>query len=114
MSLQDEINRQLRTQLSALGTTNTATALLKGTGLSAPKFNSKMKELGILERAKRPSKSKPGTFKEFWKLTEKGLEYGTNQRDQREPLESSPRWFVKSFPMLVEAAKTDTALEKLK
>lgn len=105
MDLQDEINRQLRTQLSSLGSTNTATALLKGSGISAPKFNAKMLELGLLERAERPSRSKPGTTKSFWKLTEKGLKYGTNQRDQREPLESSPRWFSKSFPEVLEMMK---------
>ncbi len=105
MGLQDEINRQLRTQLSSLGSTNTATTLLKGSGISAPKFNAKMLELGLLERAERPSKSKPGTTKSFWKLTEKGLEYGINQRDQREPEESNPRWFSKSFPEVLEMVK---------
>lgn len=101
MDLQDEINAQLRTQLSALGSTNTATALLKGSGVSAPKFNAKMQSLGILERAERPSRSKPGTTKSFWKLTEKGLAYGINQKDQREPLESSPRWLESKFPELL-------------
>lgn len=101
MDIQDEINRQLLGELNALTATDTATNLLKGSGLTAAKFNAKCLEQGYLERAKRPSKSKPGTEKEFWKITENGLAFGINQKDQREPMESSPRWFIPDFPTLL-------------
>ena len=101
MDLQSEINRQLQADLKSLTSADTATNLLKGTGITAAKFNINATKYGYLERAKRPSKSKPGTEKEFWKITEKGLAYGLNQKDQREPLESSPRWFVPSFKELL-------------
>lgn len=101
MDIQNEINRQLLGDLKALTANDTATNLLKGSGLTAAKFNAKCLAQGILERAKRPSKSKPGTEKEFWKITEKGIDFGINQKDQREPMESSPRWFVEKFPELL-------------
>lgn len=102
MDIQNEINRQLLGDLKALTATDTATNLLKGSGLTAAKFNAKCLELGYLERATRPSRSKPGEVKTFWKLTDLGLEYGMNQRDQRELLESSPRWFVDKFSSLLK------------
>ncbi len=105
MDLQNEINRMLVDDLRALTTADTATNLLKGTHLTAAKFNKLATEKGFLERAKRPSKSKPGTEKEFWKITPKGLAYGMNQKDQREPLESSPRWFAASFEELLDLVK---------
>lgn len=104
MDIQNEINRQLLGDLKALTATDTATNLLKGTGTTAAKFNAKCLEHGYLERATRPSRSKPGEVKAFWKLTEKGLDFGTNVKDQREPLESSPRWFTKEFPTLIALA----------
>jgi hypothetical protein len=111
VDLQNEINRQLQADLKSLTAVDTATNLLKKTGVfTAAKFNAKCLELGYLERAKRPSKSKPGTEKEFWKITEKGLEYGMNQRDQREPLESSPRWFVDKFEDLLTLIEVTRAL----
>lgn len=107
MDIQNEINRALQSDLKALTAADTATNLLKGYGLSTPKFNAKCLEHGYLERAKRPSKSKPGTEKEFWKITDKGLAYGMNQKDQREPLESSPRWFAASFKDLLREINAD-------
>lgn len=101
MDIQNEINRQLLGDLKALTATATATQLLKDSGLSTKNFNAKCLEHGYLERGERPSKSKPGEVKTFWKLTPKGLEYGVNVKDQREPLESSPRWFAKEFPALI-------------
>jgi hypothetical protein len=110
MDIQNEINRQLLGDLKALTSADTATNLLKGSGITAAKFNAKCLEQGYLERAKRPSRSKPGTEKEFWKITDKGLEYGMNQRDQREPLESSPRWFVDKFKDLLTLIEVTKAL----
>ena len=101
MGIQNEINRQLLGDLKALTANDTATNLLKGSGVTAAKFNAKCLELGYLERGERPSKSKPGEVKTFWKLTQSGLEYGVNVKDQREPLESSPRWFADKFPTLI-------------
>ncbi len=110
MDIQNEINRQLQNDLKSLTATATATQLLKDSGLTAAKFNAKCLEQGYLERAKRPSKSKPGTEKEFWKLTEKGLEFGINQKDQREPLESSPRWFIPEFKTLLALLQVTESL----
>jgi hypothetical protein len=114
MDIQNEINRMLVDELKTLTSAETATSLLKGSQLSTPKFNAKCLELGYLERAKRPSKSKPGTEKEFWKITDKGLRYGMNQKDPREPLESSPRWFSASFAdLLTEIANLDKSHEHI-
>jgi hypothetical protein len=110
VDIQNEINRQLQNDLKSLTATATATQLLKDSGLTAAKFNAKCLEQGYLERAKRPSKSKPGTEKEFWKLTEKGLEFGINQKDQREPLESSPRWFIPEFKTLLALLQVTESL----
>jgi hypothetical protein len=101
VDIQNEINRQLQADLKSLTATATATQLLKDSGLTAAKFNAKCLEQGILERAKRPSKSKPGTEKEFWKITGTGLEFGINQKDPRDPVESSPRWFIPEFKTLL-------------
>lgn len=101
MTLQEQINQQLLGDLKSLTAVDTATNLLKGTGITAAKFNAKCLDQGYLERATRPSKSKPGELKTFWKITEKGIGYGVNQKDQREPLESTPRWFTKDFQVLL-------------
>jgi prophage antirepressor-like protein len=81
--------------------TKSLSTLLKENGikLNTAKVNTRLIELGILEIKERPS-SKGGT-KEFKSLTEKGLEYGKNLLNPRNPKETQPHYYESKFLELV-------------
>jgi hypothetical protein len=69
-------------------------------GLSAAKANRILLAKGILEEKTRPSETKPGELRSYKALTDKGLRYGIN-KEQQLVNETTPRYFVESFPELV-------------
>ena len=75
------------------------TALLKshGTGLSAVRANRLLLELGLLEEATRASATRPGVTKTFKRLTEAGLDYGSNVENPQSPGQTAPYYYTDSF-----------------
>ena len=75
------------------------TALLKshGTGLSAVRANRLLLELGLLEEATRASATRPGVTKTFKRLTEAGLDYGSNVENPQSPGQTAPYYYVDGF-----------------
>ena len=85
------------------------TSLLKAhaVALSAVRANRLMLELGLLEQATRDSATRPGVTKTFKRLTEAGLDYGSNVENPQSPGQTAPYYYVDSFAEL--AAKLCTA-----
>ncbi|MBV5308064.1 Rha family transcriptional regulator [Chromatium okenii] len=80
------------------------TPLLKGMGHSlgskvANTVNPALEAMGILEHLSR--KSTGGKIKQFWSLTEEGLQYGRNETSPNNPRETQPLFFVNRFPELL-------------
>ena len=69
-------------------------------GLSAAKANRILLAKGLLEEKTRPSETEPGKLRSYKALTDKGLQYGIN-KEQQLVNETTPRYFVDSFPELV-------------
>ncbi len=65
--------------------------------LSAVRANRLMLELELLEEAERPSSTKPGVTKTYKRLTEAGLDYGSNVENPNSPGQTSPYYYVDSF-----------------
>lgn len=78
------------------------TALLKEHGISssAKTVNLALLEMGILETLER--KGSKGDIKSFKSLTASGLKYGRNETSPRNPRETQPLYFVKTFPELLD------------
>lgn len=81
--------------------TMSLTALLKkyDVKMATAKFNTKLIELGILEIKERPSSK--GGVKEFKSITEKGLYYGKNLINPRNPKETQPHYYESKFSELI-------------
>lgn len=89
--------------------TMSLTALLKKNGVKmvAAKFNTKLIELGILEIKERPSSK--GSMKEFKSITEKGLYYGKNLINPRNPKETQPHYYESKFSELIRMVVGEAA-----
>jgi hypothetical protein len=61
--------------------------------------NPALEAMGILERLSR--KSTGNKIKQFWSLTEEGLQYGRNETSPNNPRETQPLFFVNCFPQLL-------------
>lgn len=74
-----------------------ATALLKDHGIRyAPAaFNRALASLGFLKQLQR--KDSKGEMRDFWSVTEKGLQYGKNLTSPQCPRETQPHWYVDRF-----------------
>ena len=70
-------------------------------GLSAAKANRILLAKGLLEEKTRPSETEPGKLRSYKALTDKGLQYGIN-KEQQLVNETTPRYFVDSFPELID------------
>lgn len=77
--------------------TKSATALLKDNGIRyAPAaFNRALASLGFLKQLQR--KDSKGEMRDFWSVTEKGLQYGKNLTSPQSPRETQPHWYVDHF-----------------
>lgn len=84
--------------------TMSATDLLKrhNVNINAAEFNKKLSAAGYIERLERTSTSGKNGKKSFWKVTEKGMEFGENEVSSHNPKETQPRWFVDKFPELLK------------
>ena len=71
-----------------------------GSELSAIAANKRLIEMGYLEELSRRS-SKKGE-KKFKSITDKGLKYGKNETSKQNPNETQPRYFVDTFPELLD------------
>lgn len=60
--------------------------------MSTRTANLRLQQLGLIEKATRPSSS-AGTAKSFWSITEEGQEYGKNISSPENPRETQPHWF---------------------
>lgn len=89
--------------------TKSLSALLKehGVGLSAIKANKALEAAGFQECLARKSRKDPNTTKQFWSVTEAGLEYGKNVTSPSNPLETQPHWYAAKFPELIELSGMD-------
>lgn len=67
-------------------------------GIGAAKANTKLIELGLLEIKERPSSK--GGLKEFKSLTDKGLMFGKNLINTRNPKETQPHYYPSKFNQL--------------
>ena len=86
--------------------TKAMTAMLKGLGHPlAAKVKSvvhpALVEMGILERLSRQSSSAPSGVREFYSLTDEGLQYGRNETNPNSPRQTQPLYFVDRFPELL-------------
>ena len=75
------------------------TKLLKAhsVALSAVRANRLMLELGLLEEATRASATRPGVTKTFKRLTDAGLDYGSNVENPQSPGQTAPYYYVDGF-----------------
>jgi len=79
--------------------TKALATLLKehGAGFGAAKGNKFLFTLGIIEKQTRPSTKKPGEMRDFWSITELGLEFGKNLVSPNNPRETQPHYYADSF-----------------
>lgn len=87
--------------------TSSLTELLKHheVEMSAVRMNRKLIELGILEEKERPSRSNKSGVKKFKSLTNKGLKYGKNLINPKNPKETQPHYYESKFGELLELVK---------
>jgi hypothetical protein len=85
-------------------TTASLTQLLKENGISTNvhAYNTLLRDARMLEARERPSTSKGAKngIKRFWRITERGLEYGKNLTSPSSPRETQPHWYVDRFAEL--------------
>jgi len=81
--------------------TASATQLLKerNSSFQAKTLYRLMEKEGLLDRLTRPSTTQ-GT-KEFWNVTQKGLEFGKNLSCPKNPRETQPHWYRNTFDGLL-------------
>ena len=61
--------------------------------------NPALEAMGILQHLSR--KGRRNEIKQFWNLTEDGLQYGRNETSPNNPRETQPLFFVERFPALL-------------
>ncbi len=83
--------------------TDSITNLLKQhkANISAVKANKMLVSLGLLIEQERPSSKYAGKMKKFKALSEKGLKYGVNTENPNSPGQTTPHYFVDTFPELL-------------
>lgn len=83
--------------------TDSMTNLLKQhkVDISAVKANKILVALGLLLDKERPSSKYAGKMKKYKALSEKGLEYGVNTENPSSPGQTTPHYFVDTFPELL-------------
>lgn len=69
---------------------------------NAVEVNRILMEYGFIEHLERKSVSSKNGKKSFWKVSDKGLEFGENAVSPKSPNETRPRWFVSKFPELMK------------
>ena len=77
---------------------------VKGSEMSAVKFNVLLMGAGIIEERTRPSSKYKDKIRKFKALTEKGLKYGENTVSAHNQREVQPLYFEDSFDELYELA----------
>jgi hypothetical protein len=82
----------------------TATTLLKerGINIGSLTLNKLLEEDGFIVRLHRPSSKDPDVMKGFVNITEKGLEFGKNMTNPKNPRETQPHWYRNKFDELLE------------
>lgn len=87
--------------------TSSLTELLKHheVEVSAIRMNRKLIESGILEEKERLSRSNKSGIKKFKSLTDKGLKYGKNLINPKNPKETQPHYYESKFGELLELVK---------
>ena len=83
--------------------TDSLTNLLKLSNLeiSTVKANKILVALGLLAEKERPSSKYAGKMKKYKALTEQGLRYGINEENPSSPGQTTPHYFVETFPGLL-------------
>jgi len=83
--------------------TESLTNLLKLSNLeiSTVKANKILVALGLLAEKERPSSKYAGKMKKYKALTEQGLRYGINEENPSSPGQTTPHYFVATFPGLL-------------
>lgn len=83
--------------------TESLTNLLKLSNLeiSTVKANKILVALGLLAEKERPSSKYAGKMKKYKALTEQGLCYGKNVENPSSPGQTTPHYFVETFPGLL-------------
>lgn len=87
--------------------TKSLTSILKSAniGVAAKTAYLALQAVGIVERKSRPSTKSKNGQKEFWCLTEKGLQYGKNVISPHNPLETQPHFFECMVDEIVKIIK---------
>lgn len=91
-----------------MANTESMTALLKTHNLkiSAVKANKILVALGLLLEKERPSSKYAGKMKKYKALSTDGLKFGLNKENHNSPGQTTPYYFVDTFPellLLIEA-----------
>lgn len=83
------------------GAKHSATELLKnhGVSLSPRKFNELAAKAGLLEQKERKGTTK---VHKFYSVTEKGLAYGENDVNEKNPNQTQPHWYDNKFGEVLE------------
>jgi len=83
--------------------TASAAQLLKerNSSYGAPTFLKLAEKAGFVEHLRRPSSKTPGVDREFWNVTEKGLEFGKNLINLHNPRSTQPHWYRSKFDALL-------------
>jgi len=83
--------------------TASAVQLLKerNSSYGASTFFKLAEQDGFVERLRRPSSKTPGVDREFWNVTEKGLEFGKNLINLHNPRSTQPHWYRSKFDTLL-------------
>lgn len=83
--------------------TASAAQLLKerNSSYGASTFFKLAEQAGFVERLRRPSSKTPGVDREFWNVTEKGLEFGKNLINLHNPRSTQPHWYRSKFDALL-------------
>lgn len=100
-SIADPLGLPTPDYVPSKGVLKSATELLKANGcnISTQTFNQKAIEAGILCEIQRNSSG--GKKKQFKSITEKGLPYGENQVNPKNPQSTQPLWYESSFMELI-------------
>jgi len=77
--------------------------------ITATKANIILEMYGMLEKKQR--RSTGGKTKEFWSITESGLQYGKNETFPSSPSQTQPRWYADKFQGLLNAVNSFAIVE---
>ena len=82
------------------------TTLLKkhGIPITTTKANSLLAQAGLINLVERPSTKSPDETRQFWSVTDKGLAFGKNVTNEKNPRETQPHWYATKFIELCQLA----------